>query len=307
MKRGVALLGCALVLAGCGTKVPDHIGGGGGAGVKAAGPPAGGWPQPANGQLTTAMCGLLTDADYTRYGHERLPSVSQKRVDGQPNAVDCLYMTQDDLNLSVQPTAEAAKLAFAATLRDHKSRMTEDHRQSVLASNVVPGADESWFDAWTLGTDDSKFPEHEIQVRRGSLIVGIVLSGLKGKQEKDPREVLSGLAGLVLQRVPNVGRADTGVTETVRYTVTGHGRVKSLTYFDPASGKSVDLKNVRLPWKVTRPLVNQGQPMIPLMVNSQSTSPMAPIGCTISAGGRSLADERNLGFALCQGTYTPGK
>ena len=306
MRRSLLVLLCALVITGCGTKAPGHSDGGGG-GVKAAGPPAAGWPQPVNGRLTEQMCGLLTDADYTRYGHERLPSVSQKRVDGAPDAIDCLYMTEDELNLSLQPTAESAKLAFAAGLREHKSRMTEDHRPSILAQNIVPGADESWFDFWTLGSADSKYQEHEIQVRRGSLTVGITLSGLKGKQEKDPREVLTGLAGLVLQRIPNAGRADTGVTQKVRYTVTGHGRARLLNYFDPSTGKSVQLKNVRLPWKMDKPLVNTGQTLIPLMVTAQSAAQMTPVGCTIAAAGKSLADEHNIGFALCQSTYTPGK
>ena len=135
MRRGAAALsaGCALVLTltACGSSGGD--GGGITGAVKAAGgPPAGGWPQPVNGQLTPAMCGLLTDADYAKYGHERLPVDSQKRVDGQPNAVDCLYTTEDDLNLSLQPTAQSAKVAYAAGLADHKKRLSEDRRPTVV-------------------------------------------------------------------------------------------------------------------------------------------------------------------------------
>jgi hypothetical protein len=80
----VSVLSLALMiaLAGCGlTGIDRPIGGearGGGAGA-AAGPPPGGWPQPENGRLTDKMCGLLTDADYAKFGHRRLPRVSEKR------------------------------------------------------------------------------------------------------------------------------------------------------------------------------------------------------------------------------------
>jgi hypothetical protein len=301
--------GCALVLvlAACGS---SSGGGGIKSAVKAAGgPPAGSWPQPVNGQLTPAMCGLLTDSDYAKYGHQRLPVDSQKRVDGQPNAVDCLYMTEDDLNLSLQPTAEAAKLAYSAGLSDHKKRLTEDRRPTVLASGVVPGADESWFDYWTLGTANSKFKEYEIQVRRGSLLVGIVLSGLKGKNEQDPRTVLSGLAGLVLQRIPDVGRADTGKTIKARFSVIGPGRAKQITYNDPTTSKTVTLKNVKLPWHVDKPLVALGSPFVLLNLSALSGQTMSAIGCTIAVDGQTVIEQAPQigGFANCMKSYTPPK
>jgi len=308
MKRGATALsmGCALLLAlaGCGTRA-----GGGGGGAEAAGPPAGGWPQPVNGRLTTKMCGLLTDADYAKYGHERLPVVSQKQVDDQPNAVDCLYTTQDDLNLSLQPTAEAARLAFADTLDDHKERLTEDHRQTVLANNVVPGADESWFDYWTLGTANSKFTEYEIRVRRGALLVGITLSGLKGEKEQDPRVLLSGLAGLVLQRIPSVGKTDTGRTHKAEFTVIGPGRAKQIVYSDPTSQKSVTLKNVKLPWHVEKPLVALGGPFVMLNLSAFSGRSMVSVGCNISVDGQTVVqqDPQITGLATCMKTFTPPK
>ncbi|MDN3353406.1 hypothetical protein [Actinomadura sp. DC4] len=306
-RRTAALsLGCALLLAlaGCGTKVT----GGGGGGAEAAGPPAGGWPQPVNGKLTTAMCGLLTDADYKKFGHDRLPSVSQKMVDGEPNAVDCLYTVQDDLYLSLQPTAEAAKLGFAARLKDHKDRLAEDQRPTVLATNVVQGADESWFDYWTLGTADSKFKEYELQLRRGALLVNITLSGLKGKTEQDPRTVLSGLAGLVLQRIPTVGKTDTGRTLKAKFTVIGPGRARQIIYNDPSTQKSVTVKNVKLPWHVEKPLITLGQPTVMLTLNALDSSPMAAVGCNISVDGQTVVQESpQMGLANCMGNYTPPK
>jgi hypothetical protein len=309
MGRGAAALslGCALLLAlaGCGTKTT----GGGGGGAAAAGPPAGGWPQPVNGRLTTKMCGLLTDADYAKYGHERLASVSQKKVDDLPNAIDCLYMTEDDLDLNLQPTAEAAKLSFAAALKAHKERLAEDQRSTVLAQNVVPGADESWFDYWTLGTADSKFTEYEIRVRRGSLLVGITLSGLKGKKEQDPRVLLSGLAGLVLQRIPAVGKTDTGRTHRAKFTVIGPGRAKQITYNDPTTQKGVTLKNVKLPWHVEKPLVATGSPFVMFNLSAFSTRSMVAIGCNISVDGETVVQQapQITGFANCMKTYTPPK
>jgi hypothetical protein len=315
MGRGASALalGCALLLAlaGCGTKANEGGGGGGGGGggAQAAGPPPGGWPQPENGRLTTKMCGLLTDADYAKYGHERLPSVSQKKIDDLPNAVDCMYMTEDELTLDLQPTAEAAKLSFASTLSDHKRRLTEDQRPTVLAQNVVPGAAESWFDYWTLGTAGAKYTEYELHVRRGALLVGITLSGLKGKKEQDPRTLLSGLAGLVLQRIPTVGKTDTGRMQQVRFTVLGSGRAKEISYNDLASNKTVKLKNVKLPWHAEKPLPALNAPFFMLTLTAFSGRSMVAIGCGISVDGQVVVQQapQITGFATCMKTYTPPK
>jgi hypothetical protein len=293
------------VLTACGSGSPGGDKGGGGNG----GPPKGGWPQPVNGQLTPQMCGLLTDDDYAKYGHERLPVISQKRVDNAPNAIDCLYTTSDELDLSLQPTAEAAKVQYAAGLKDHKERLSENSRPTILATNVVQGADESWFDYWTLGTADAKFKEYEISVRRGSLVVGIVLSGIKGEHEKDPRTVLTGLAGLVLQRIPNVGRADTGKTHKAEFVVAGAGRAKQIVFNDPTSGEVTTLKNVKLPWHVEKPLINTGQAQIMLNLTAVSSTPMAAIGCNISVDGQTVVQEQPKigGFANCSQPFTPPK
>jgi hypothetical protein len=305
MRRGI-LIACALMVAltGCGGTSAKTSTGSGGSGGDAAGPPPGGWPQPVNGQLTTQMCGLLTNADYKKYGHDRLPSVSQKKVENQPNAISCMYMTSDELLLDLQPNAESAKLKFAATLKDHKERLTEDQRQSILAQNVVPTAEESWFDYWTIGSEDSKFKEYEIDVRRGALLVTITLSGLHGKTEADPKTLLSGLAGLVLQRIPTVGKTDTGKTQKVRFVVTGSGKAKQINYNDPSTSRSVELKNVKLPWHVDKPLISLGQPSAILQVNAVSGNPMAPIACSVSVDGTTVVDQRpSFGLATCMGNY----
>jgi hypothetical protein len=308
MRRGAVLAaGCALLLALTACKSSSESDGGGGA--VSGGPPAGGWPQPVNGQLTTQMCGLLTNADYAKYGHQRLPLDSEKRADDAPNAIDCLYMTADELSLDLQPTSAGAELTFAASLKDHKQRLTEDGRPSVLARNVVSGADESWFDYWTLGSAGEKFTEYEIRVRRGSLLAGIVLSGIHGKNEKDPRTVLTGLAGLVLSRIPDVGRTDTGKLSEARFSVTGKGRARQIVYYDPATSKSVTLTNVKLPWHVDRPVVTSGRPFVLMNLTATGSGPMSPIGCAVSVDGTTLVEQtpRIGGTAFCMKNYTPPK
>jgi hypothetical protein len=268
-------------------------------------PPPGGWPQPEGGRLTEKMCGLLTDADYARFGHRRLPSVSEKLSESGSNRVNCLYMTGDELWLDLQPTAESARLVFAADFRTHKRRMAQDERQSVLATSVVPGIDASWYDYATLGSDGPN-QEHELRLRRGSLLVGITLSGIKGKNEQDPRTVLTGLAALVLQRVPDVGKTDTGRTHKVTYEVLGTGRATSITYGDPTVGKAITRKNVRLPWRLVLPIGATGRPGTPLVLNAASAAPLASLGCRISVDGRTVASEpRQGGLVFCQGNYTP--
>jgi hypothetical protein len=303
MRRGALLAVTGVLMAALAACDPAS----GGDKKPADGPPAGGWPQPVNGQLTTTMCGLLTDADYARYGHQRLPVVSQKRVENQPNAIDCLYTTSDELSLYVQPNAQTAKLQYAEGLKDHKARLAEDQRPTVLATNVVPGADESWFDYWTLGTAGSKFTEYQISVRRRALIVGITLSGLKGKKEKDPRELLAGLAGLVLQRIPNVGVSDTAKSHMTRFSVIGAGRAKQILYNDPTTLAPITLKNVKLPWHVDKPMIATGQPMVMLSLSATSTAPMAPIGCNISVDGQTAVRQAPIigGFANCMKSVTP--
>lgn len=294
----VALSGCMLPFGS--SKDKD------GGGKTAGGPPPGGWPQPENGRLTEKMCGLLTDADYAKYGHQRLPAEAPRRFGA--NGVDCMHMTNDELTLNLQPTAESARLLFAGDLKDHKDKLAENGVQSMLAMNVVQGADESWFDRWTLSSGSGKFPEYEIKVRRGSLIVGIVLSGIHGKNEKDPKEILTGLAGLVLQRIPNVGKVDTGKTHKIHFQVLGRGRAKSISYYDPSEGKTVKLANVPLPWKADKPLASMGDQPVTLNLNATSSAPLAPLQCAISVDGKPIVTrDPSPGFALCFGTYTETK
>lgn len=291
-------------LAGCGSSVK---GGSPTNGRPQAGdPPPGGWPQPENGRLTEKMCGLLTDDDYEKFGHERLGVLSQKRIDNE-NAVDCLYQLNDDLNLNLQPTAVSAALTFAGDLKDHKQRLAQAHHPSILATNVVPGSDQSWFDHWSLWTG-GQGSEYEVEARRGSLLLDIVLGGTRGRSEQPPREVLTGLAGLVLQRIPNVGRTDTGTTHEVTYAVSGARSAAQIVYSDPTTQDSHMLTKVRLPWHLTRLLVvphNQSQVDLSLNAVAPAEAFEAPIGCQISIDGKMLIQQRSSGGVSCTKFYTP--
>src|SRR5689334_15716571 len=65
----------------------------------AAGPPAGGWPQLENGQLTDKMCKLLTPADYKHFGHNQLLALEPQAAGAKPagNYVSCSAPPADSL------------------------------------------------------------------------------------------------------------------------------------------------------------------------------------------------------------------
>jgi hypothetical protein len=290
MKRGIAGGLSALALAGCGVT---------GAGAT-AGPPSGGWPQPSGSQVTADMCGLLTDADYDKAGHDRRAKISGT-VDGQANSLGCRYRSGDAMTLSLQPTADFAEYEFAAGLTDHRRRLAGSHRRSGLVSGVVGAADESWFDDSAPGTAGPV--AHELRLRRGSLILGITLGGVRGKGEKDPRGVLVGLAGLVLQRLPHVGAKDTGTAHKIQYEVIGTGTAASISWEDytgiQGGGR---LANTRLPWLHAIPVgaADGVQPATPTL-HVEASSPTAKIACVILSDGVPVAARRSTGVVDCRG------
>ncbi|MDN3353407.1 MmpS family transport accessory protein [Actinomadura sp. DC4] len=273
--------------------------------AESGGPPPGGWPQPAGDRLTEAMCGLLTDADYTRLGHARQAKTSGS-VAVRANSLDCQYRSNDEMSLDLVPTAGFAKYVFAAGLKDHRGQLAERHRRPALVSGVIGAADESWFDYWTLGDADDRPVAHEIRVRRGALILGITLSGVRGKREKDPRSVLVDLAGLVLRRLPHVGAKDTGTPHRIEYEVMGTGRAKQIQWTDYTGVQSAGtLTGARLPWARTVPMAaaDGTQPDMP-DVSAETSSPTAKVGCLIVVDGVPVAAQRpQRRFVRCQGTF----
>jgi hypothetical protein len=295
MRRGGPIaLGCALllVLTGCRLTSGRH---------DQSGPPAGGWPQPAGTRVTSAMCGLLTDADYARLGHDRKPSTSGT-VRDQTNTVDCLYESVDEMTLSLEPTAAAAKYIFAADLRNHRKQLAEGSRRSDLAGGVVGPADESWFDNWSAGTSGSSPAAHEIRVRRGGLILGITLSGDRGKKERDPRTVLVDLAGLVLRRLPHVGARDTGTTHRIEYELIGKGKATGVYWDDYTGIENSDVENLPLPWSTVVEMASPAGVTLDPPVLHAEVGPNAKLTCLIFVDGVPVAGEKShKGVVECEG------
>jgi hypothetical protein len=295
----------ALALAGCGSG-----GNKGSGGTDAGGPPPGGWPQAVDGKLTDKMCGLLTPADYTKYGHQLLPAAGENKAGPTGRTLGCLYMTGDELALNLQPTTEAGKLLFDSGLASHTKRMTEEHKNTQLTKDLVPGADQSWFDLSTLSSGD-EFPEYELQARRGSLVVTLNLTVAAAEKAKtSPHDTLAGLARLVLERVPDLGKVDTGTTLKARYVVLGKGKAQKLSYLDPNLGTNIELKDVALPWTIDIPMPSlEVQQTVALTVLANLPPPplgvMPYVGCKIMVGDKVVDDKPNqpLG-ALCTTIYT---
>jgi hypothetical protein len=276
------VVGCALLAALTGCRVP--------AGHDAGGPPAGGWPQPAGNRVTDAMCGLLTNADYTKLGHVRRPKINSS-VKSHYNSLYCQYQSSDEMTLSLQPSAEFAKYVFAADLNYHKAQLTENHRRSALVNSVVGAADESWVDYWGPDAADARPVAHEIRIRRGALILGITLSGVRGKSEKDPRSVLVDLAGLVLRRLPHVGAKDTGTQHKIEYDVIGTGKAKSIAWTDYTEAQNAGtVANVRMPWLHMVPMASMdGVQPDSLSLRVEASSPKTKVGCLIVVDGVPVA------------------
>ncbi|MGN9913839.1 hypothetical protein ACTMTJ_40525 [Phytohabitans sp. LJ34] len=267
-------------------------------------PPAGGWPQPENGQLTAKMCGLLTRADYEQFDHRQLldlePLTSQKE---STNSVSCSAPPADMLGLTLQPTAESAKVWYQSSLAGRKSQVISHKRDTVLVENLVTGADESWLDFWVDSGNDDKLKDYELKVRRGALVVTLVLSGIDETKEKDPKGTLVALADRVLQRVGDLGKTDTGVTPMLRLEVNGKGKAGQIVYSVPDRDVKT-LTDVKLPWKVDLPLADHGEQLQNFSLNAHTPITRGlPVGisCRILVDGKILSQEQNFGFAGCLG------
>jgi len=293
--------------AACGTVGGDGDDGGGKKSRAAAGevtPPPGGWPQPVNGRVTEEMCDLLTDADYARYGHPQLPYESREISRQQPDRVVCLRTGGSTFEVALRPTVTTAELEYKETLRSHKERMLSDRRRMILVTDLVPGADASWFDYATLGDEDRTFLEYEIRVRRGRLLLAITMSVKREHEGQDPKTTLAGLAQRVLERLPGVGAQDAGQTATVVYELLGTGTAERVTYWDTESSEQVQRTGVRLPWRRKLSFDPQAAKTVPFTLNGWRKDPLAGvIRCRISVNGRVLIEDVNTMGANCIALY----
>lgn len=268
--------------------------------------PEGGWPQPVNGQLTEDMCQLLTPADYSAVGHDLvIPLEPQgETVSLASNAVSCLAPPADALTLILQPTAEAAQVWFESAARSSEGALESEGGEPVRAEDVVPGADESWFDYW-LAVSDGEFQDYELVARRGALILELTISVEKA-ETPDPQGVLVALAELVLERLPEVGTTDTGTTPTATLQVNGTGPASSIEYTVDEITES--LEDVALPWSVEVPMADRGQAPVFLNLFAQTEAAGgigAPIACAISVDGTVVLEQESVLLVICNTQYTP--
>lgn len=289
---------CLLALAGC--FGGGHSSGGGSAG----GPPKGGWPQAENGELVEAMCGLLTDADFTKVKLEA-PIPDTQETDAA-NSLFCGYLLGDSFDMYLQPNADSAKIVFArdvASNLDYLKESDSDFTSSPVTGTVT-GADESNVDYDHLGIPE--YPQLQVVARRGALVVQISSQIDKNANLDDSRKALSTLAGLVLERVPDLGATDTGTTHKITYVVTGTGTA-DINYIEFATGESKELTGVTLPWKVDDPFaITTAKDIIPLNVNASTKAFDKYVGCQILVDGKEVTTQApSSGLAFCMNQFTP--
>jgi len=288
----IAMAAVLLVVTGC-------SGGGG-----SAKPSTSSWPQPENGQITAKMCGLLTSEDYEQFNHRLLLDLEPQRGEKAfTNGVSCSAPPADMLTLMLQPTAESAKIWYQGSLAARKRAVISDKSDTVLVENLVTDADESWFDFWLTSGNENESQEYELQVRRGALVVALVLSSVDKTREKDPKGTLIALADRVLQRVGDLGKTDTGTTPMLHLEVNGTGTAARIDYLVP-DREFQTIENVALPWKADLPLADHGEQSQSISLNA--TLPITSgfptqVSCRILADDKIVSDEQNLGFAGCLG------
>jgi MmpS family membrane protein len=296
--RMVALaLATMVALTGCLSGQDDN-------GDSAAKPPAGGWPQPEDGQLTAKMCGLLTAEDYKPFDHKLMsPLAEQPSWKDSSNYLACSGILGEWLKLDLQPTTESAKIRYDNSLETRKDVIIVEKQKTILAQDLLPGADQSWFD-YGQAPEGSTPTDFELKFRRGSLVAEVNLSDPNNRM-KDPKAALLRLAGLVLERIPEVGKTDTGTTPKVRLEVKGTGKASIISHFT-VDHKTETLKDVQLPWSVEVPMADHGDNQVPLTLNANSASGPMPvaISCAISVRGAVVKQEQRLSFAICNSMST---
>ncbi|HEY5855646.1 MAG TPA: MmpS family transport accessory protein [Aldersonia sp.] len=231
------------------------------------------------------------------------------RSDGRD--LNCSYLLGlDGFTMNLQPTAEAGKLRFAQFLGWHKGALesmgeTQDRRWPSQAgqflADVVPGADESWFDLSAMSTD--QYPRYELVARQGGLLIGLELSTLTDAETDQPTlavQRMADLAGLLLQRVPSLGKTDTGTTLVGQYEVYGQGSV-NISYADPTTAPDfIELAAVPLPWFVNIPMATPSEGEIPFLgISAWRSQPFTQVGCRILLNGTVVDEQQQSSAVFC--------
>jgi hypothetical protein len=309
MTRAVRLTALALsgavllVTAGCGGSAKGTAAATSSAKAPAA-VPAGGWPQAKDGKIDEKMCGIVTAADFNSFGRIATDKVESGKLADASNGIQCNYALDDTVTLELQPTAALAGQVYKSVLTGHKDGFKSSKVTSKLAEGVVTGADESWYDVDPLSTGEGKLTDVDLWARRGALLVAIHLQGLMAdKNGRDPKEAAVGLAGLVFQRAPDLGKTDTGAAHRVTMVVIGQGKAAVLTYFDPTTNKSAELRGVALPWAKEFDVAAPGSTPILLDLSVASTDPSATLTCQILIDARPVATGKAGAMTSCQYTW----
>lgn len=294
--RMVALsLAAVVALAGC-----TGGGGGDGDGDAAAKPPAGGWPQPEEGMLTPKMCGLLVEADYKSLGHKAIGPLKVVDEKYSSNYVSCVGDLGEWLTLDLQPTAESAKVRYDRGLESRKSSAIIEKQETILAQDLLQGADQSWFDYGPAPTGTTP-GDYQLHFRRGALVASVKLYPGTGTSVKDPKAAMQRLGGLVLERLPEVGTADGGTTPKVRFEVKGTGKASSITY-STLDHRSETVKDVELPWSVELAMSDHGDKEVNLNLSADTMGGgglPTGVACSISVRGAVVKQDSRVGFAIC--------
>jgi hypothetical protein len=317
MTRAVRLL-AALLTAGLvltGTACQNNATPGSGSGSSAAAAPAGGWPQAADGVIDEKMCRILTSADFATFNRIATDKVETSKPYAGRNGITCNYALDDTLTLELDGNAAVAAQTYQVRLGDHRRRA--GRTGSTFTTALVTGADDSWFDEDPL-SPSGEHKDTVLVARRGALLLQIHLQGwFPGGQKSDPKATSAGLAGLVLQRAPQLGLssgpAPSGTAASapveghhvqLSVTGTGTGTAKIITYLDPVDGKTKQLNDVKLPWVIVLPLAGPaaGVPVL-LDLSAGAGNPSGYVGCTITIDGKQVAKDTKPG-ALTFCTYS---
>lgn len=277
-------------------------------------PPAGGWPQAADGKITADLCALLTAADWRQYGHTMYADEPDSReAYTGANGVSCTWLLGDRLSIELQPNAESGTAAFQQDLNEHKRQMEAEKRESALEENVLDGADASWFDHGWL--DENTYELHAV---RQGLLISIEYNkndqGDEGKA-KEPKELLSGLVRTVYERVPDLGKNPTGDSHKVKLAVEGNQPKINVSYLDPITGElvekndvgeKVDGEDVRTTFTVEFVVPERDKQRLSITGTAAGADPFNPpsLTCAIGLDGKQLEDSTPGLLAMCNTELT---
>jgi hypothetical protein len=281
---GACALALGVAAGGCGNGDGPAVGGG-----TDAVPARTAWPQPVGGKLTTDMCDVLGPDDYHAAGAIAATFDERKLI--QPRTLSCHSVGENWLVLDLQPDAVSGGLYFQAQRHEHKTT-------SELRENVVPGADESWYDA--EGTS------HTLVARRGGLLVRLSFGFLN--DDVDRFKAATMLTGLVLERLPQVGATDTGKPHQLVLTVTGNAARTGpvdITYTEPNLNESVQEKGVTLPYVKKLDFAWFGQSRVTQIM----AAPRKPVlnnylTCRIVLDGETIGEQVAVVVPMCSGSYS---